>query len=95
MFWTNTCAMLFAGFLMYKMQASLKRAKAGDTHGDAFLLYPAYMAVLVTYFCVCLGTVLVLGVQGPYPTVPHWFYQAQYVCVEWDGEGRRTAVSRG
>ena len=44
-----------------------------------FLLYPDYMAVLVVYFCVCLGTVLVLGVQGPYPGIPNWLYQASYV----------------
>ena len=79
MFWINTATMAFVGFLVLKLHRSLSKAKAGSTRSDMFLLYPDYMAVLVVYFLVCLGTVLVLGVQGPYPKIPNWFYQAQYV----------------
>jgi hypothetical protein len=79
MFWTNVAAAVFASLLIYKMFKSLREAKAGGTGFDAFLLFPAYRWVLFTYLAVCLGEVVVLGGQGPYPNIPHWFYQAQYV----------------
>ncbi len=79
MFWINVATMFFVAFLVFKLHCSLRQAKAGSTRSDVFLLYPDYMAVLVMYCLVCLGTVLVLGVQGPYPHVPNWLYQAQYV----------------
>jgi hypothetical protein len=90
-FWTDLVAVILISgliaLLRYQRQAALK----GSSGAAQFVILPIYEYCLWAGAVTYLVQTLLLGVPGPYPSVPQWFLGATYLNhdlrQQWSSSG--------